>query len=51
VVILAIRKANGEMLFNPSPQAKISPGDHLIAMGAAGNLQKLGQLLMGAVSA
>jgi voltage-gated potassium channel len=51
VVILAIRKANGEMQFNPSPEAKMSPGDHLIAMGNAGNLQKLGQLLMGPVSA
>ena len=51
VVILAIRKANGEMQFNPAPESKMSPGDHLIAMGNAGNLQKLGQLLMGAVSA
>jgi voltage-gated potassium channel len=51
VVILAIRKASGEMLFNPSPEAKMSPGDHLIAMGDASNLQKLGALLMGAVSA
>jgi voltage-gated potassium channel len=51
VVILAIRKANGEMLFNPSSEAKMAPGDHLIAMGDASNLQKLGHLLMGAVSA
>ena len=51
VVILAIRKANGEMLFNPSPEAKMSPGDHLIAMGDASNLQKLGALLMGTVPA
>jgi voltage-gated potassium channel len=51
VVILAIRKANGEMHFNPSSEAKMSPGDHLIAMGDANNLQKLRQLLMGAVSA
>jgi len=48
VVILAIRKANGEMFFNPSSEVKMSPGDHLIAMGDASNLQKLGQLLMGA---
>ena len=26
VVILAIRKANGEMHFNPSPEAQMSPG-------------------------
>ena len=51
VVILAIRKANGEMHFNPSSEVKMSPGDHLIAMGDASNLQKLGALLMGSVSA
>jgi voltage-gated potassium channel len=51
VVILAIRKANGEMLFNPAPDVQMSAGDHLIAMGNSSNLQKLGQLLMGAVSA
>jgi len=51
VVILAIRKANGEMHFNPSSEVKMLPGDYLIAMGDASNLQKLEQLLMGAVSA
>ena len=51
VVILAIRKASGEMLFNPSPHMRMSAGDHLIAMGDASNLQKLEQLLTGAVSA
>jgi voltage-gated potassium channel len=51
VVILAIRKATGEMLFNPSPDMRMSAGDHLIAMGDASNLQKLEQLLTGAVSA
>ena len=39
VVILAIRKANGEMLFNPSPETQdVAPGDHLIAMGDARQL-------------
>ena len=51
LVILAIRKASGEMLFNPSPEVTMSPGDHLIAMGDSHNLQRLGQLLMGTVSA
>ena len=50
VVVLAIRKANGEMLFNP-PRDQMSAGDHLIAMGDASNLQKLEQLLTGTVSA
>jgi voltage-gated potassium channel len=52
VVILAIRKNDGEMVFNPSPDAMMSAGDHLIAMGDARNLQKLEQLLLvGSVSA
>jgi voltage-gated potassium channel len=51
VVILALRKATGEMLFNPAPDVKMSAGDHLIAMGDASNLQKLGRLLTGTVSA
>ena len=45
VVILAIRKANGEMLFNPPQRRGCHAGDHLIAMGDASNLQKLGALL------
>jgi voltage-gated potassium channel len=52
VVILAIRKNDGEMVFNPSPDMMMSAGDHLIAMGDARNLQKLEQLLLvGTVSA
>jgi voltage-gated potassium channel len=51
VAILAVRKANGEMLANPSSDLHIDAGDHLIAMGEARNLRKLEQLLMGAVSA
>ena len=51
VVILALRKANGEMLFNPSPTVMMAAGDHLIAMGDARNLEKLERILTGAVSA
>jgi len=46
VVVLAIRRASGEMLFNPPPDAKMSAGDHLIAMGETRHLQKLEQLLL-----
>ncbi len=51
VAILAVRKANGDMLANPSSDLHIDAGDHLIAMGEGRNLRKLEQLLMGAVSA
>jgi len=45
VIVLAVRKAAGEMLFNPPPELKIAAGDHLIVMGEADRLQKLEQLL------
>jgi voltage-gated potassium channel len=47
VILLAIRKAAGEMLFNPPLEMKIAAGDHLIVMGEAGSLQKLERLLAG----
>jgi voltage-gated potassium channel len=45
VIVLAIRKATGEMLFNPPADARISGGDHLIVMGRPEGLRKLEQLL------
>src|SRR5580698_2385567 len=45
IIVLAIRKANGEMLFNPPAESKISGGDHLIVMGRPDGLRKLEQLL------
>jgi voltage-gated potassium channel len=47
VIVLAIRKAAGEMIFNPPVEAKISSGDHLIVMGRPEGLRKLEQLLTG----
>jgi voltage-gated potassium channel len=46
VIVLAIRKSTGEMLFNPPAEAKIAGGDHLIVMGRPDGLQKLEKLLM-----
>jgi voltage-gated potassium channel len=45
IIVLAIRKANGEMLFNPPAESKVSGGDHLIVMGRPDGLRKLEQLL------
>ena len=50
VIVLAIRKAAGEMLFNPPSDMKIAAGDHLIVMGEADGLQKLEQLLTGVLA-
>jgi voltage-gated potassium channel len=45
VIVLAIRKASGEMLFNPPADARIAGGDHLIVMGRPDGLRRLEQLL------
>jgi voltage-gated potassium channel len=47
VIVLAIRRATGEMLFNPPADARIGRGDHLIAMGEPQGLRKLELLLEG----
>jgi voltage-gated potassium channel len=41
VIVLAIRKGDGRMLFNPPAETVISGGDHLIVMGEPGNLRTL----------
>jgi voltage-gated potassium channel len=41
VIVLAIRKADGKMLFNPAADTRITVGDHLIVMGQEDGLQKL----------
>ena len=45
VVVLAIRKADGKMLFNPPAEEMIGAGDHLIAMGPVEKLRQLEKLL------
>ena len=41
VIVLAIRRAGGEMVFNPPAEAVIQGGDHLVVMGEQENLRKL----------
>ncbi|HYK16527.1 MAG TPA: potassium channel protein [Bryobacteraceae bacterium] len=45
VIVLAIRKADGRMQFNPPAEASIEAGDHLIVMGEAQHLRRLEQVL------
>jgi voltage-gated potassium channel len=45
IIVLAIRKSDGRMLFNPAPEAEIDAGDYLIVMGEPGNLQRLEHLM------
>lgn len=45
VIVLAIRKADGKMIFNPPADAAVERSDHLIVMGEPNNLRKLEALL------
>ena len=45
VVILAIRRSSGEMIFNPTAEAEINAGDFLIAMGETASLRRLERLI------
>ena len=45
VIIVAVRKTDGEMSFNPSSQTRIEAGDILIALGRTSDLSKLAEIL------
>lgn len=47
VIIVAIKKSEGEMSFNPSSQTKIEAGDILIALGKSEDITKLATILSG----
>jgi voltage-gated potassium channel len=47
VIIVAIRKSNREMVFNPSSQTRIESGDTLIALGHTTDLDRLATKLGG----
>jgi voltage-gated potassium channel len=44
VLVLALKRANGTMDFNPSPEVVIQSGDCLIAIGSGEHLKKLESL-------
>ena len=50
VIILAIRKSDGQMLFNPPAEAQIQAGDFLIAMGESAHLHQLERMFAEAES-
>ncbi|MCP4622498.1 MAG: potassium channel protein [bacterium] len=45
LIIIAIKKPDGDMLFNPSYEAAIMPHDTVIAVGELENLEKLEKIL------
>jgi voltage-gated potassium channel len=44
LIILAIRRQDGQLDFNPQPSATVSAGDYLIVMGDSQNLKELESL-------
>jgi voltage-gated potassium channel len=49
VIVLAIRKSDGHMLFNPPAETVLSGGDHLIVMGEPKNLRSLETMMSAGV--
>ena len=47
IVVVAIRRTRGEMVFNPSGETQVRPGDLLIGIGRAEALAELGALAKG----
>jgi voltage-gated potassium channel len=45
LIIVAIKRADGEMLFNPTPETPLLAGDTLIALGMRKNLDALAEML------
>lgn len=45
VIIVAVRKRDGEMRFNPSSETRIESGDTLISLGKSDDLEKLSTIL------
>jgi voltage-gated potassium channel len=45
LIVVAIKKATGRMIYNPSPETEIEAGDILISLGERKNLDKLEELV------
>jgi voltage-gated potassium channel len=50
VIVLAIRRAGGQMIFNPPADTRIAAGDHLIVMGETDRLQTLEKQMAGTLA-
>lgn len=47
LIVMAIKRNDGTMIFNPAPQEKFVAGDILVAIGSSENLARFGQDLYG----
>jgi voltage-gated potassium channel len=50
IVVVSIRRNDGNIIFNPSGETKIEAGDMLIAIGNAESLARLNALAQGRVT-
>ena len=51
IVVVSIRRSDGEVIFNPSGETQIQSGDMLVAIGNAESLRRLNDLAGGRVAA
>ena len=49
LIIMAVKKTDGQMLFNPQADTVIEVGDTLIALGRRDSMHKLGKILASGV--
>jgi voltage-gated potassium channel len=45
LIVVAIKKETGRMIYNPSPETEIEAGDILISLGERKNLDKLEKIV------
>jgi voltage-gated potassium channel len=45
VIIVAIKKGSGQMVFNPAPTEKLEAGDVIVAIGQKGDLKRMREIL------
>jgi len=48
LIVVAIKRADGDLLFNPTPQTTLQGGDTLIVVGLRPNLEKLEEMMSAA---
>jgi voltage-gated potassium channel len=48
VIVLAVRRASGELVSNPPPDFVLGPGDVLVSLGEQENLERLNKMASGA---
>jgi voltage-gated potassium channel len=45
VIIVAIKKGSGQMVFNPAPTEKLEAGDVIVVIGQKGDLKRMREIL------